>query len=129
MTRLLVAAALATFSSVATAQSGGTAQSVAVTLSEWKVRVARDTVPAGSVTFRVTNNGAVTHQFHVQGEGIEKETQPIAAHQSAELTMTLKPGTYEVYCPMSDLSHKNAGMLKKLIVTGGDAAAPKKPDA
>jgi len=125
MTRILVAAALAAFSSVATAQS----VSLPVTLTEWKVRLKSDTVQAGSVTFRVTNNGSMSHAFHVKGEGVDKETQPIAARQSGSLTATLKPGTYEVYCPMSDQSHKGAGMVAKLTVTGGEAAAaPKKPE-
>ena len=51
MNRFLIVAALAASSSVAGAQA------VTVTLSEWKVAMARDTVRAGSVTFRVTNGG------------------------------------------------------------------------
>ena len=122
MTRLLLVAALAAFSSVAGAQA------VPVTLSEWKVELARDTVPAGPVTFRVKNNGSMSHAFHVKGEGIDKETLPIAVRQTGSLTVTLKPGTYEVFCPLSEQSHKMAGMLKKLVVTAAAApAAPKKP--
>jgi hypothetical protein len=30
--------------------------------------------------------------------------------RAGSATVTLKPGTYEVFCPMSDLSHKAAGM-------------------
>jgi plastocyanin len=121
MTRLLIVAALAAFSSVASAQA------VSVHLSEWKVDLARDTVAAGPVTFKVQNNGTMSHAFHVQGQGLDKETLPIAAGQTASLTVRLKAGTYDVYCPMSDLSHKGAGMLKKIVVTDA-ATAPKKPD-
>ena len=32
------------------------------------------------------------------------------------LRVTLKPGTYDVFCPMADMSHKNAGMSRKLVV-------------
>jgi len=124
MTRMLIAAALAAFSSVATAQSA-----VPVTLSEWKVQLAHDTVPAGRVTFHVENTGSMLHGFHVRGQGIDKESQPIPIGQTASLTVTLKPGTYEVFCPMSDQSHKKAGMLAKLTVTGAETpAAPKKPE-
>jgi len=117
MTRLLIVAALAATSSVATAQS------VTVTLSEWKVELSRDTVRAGAVTFRVNNTGQVTHGFHVRGDGIDKGTREIPARQVESLTMTLRPGTYEVFCPMSEGSHKQAGMARKLVVTPADTLA------
>lgn len=124
MMRLFIAAALAT-SSVATAQ----AVAVPVTLSEWKIEMARDTLPAGSVTFRLNNKGTVAHGFYVRGEGIAKGARELPAGESESFTVTLKPGTYEVYCPMSDNSHKLAGMVKKLVVTAAVApAAPKKPE-
>ena len=123
MTRMLIVAALAACSSVASAQA------VAVTLSEFKLGLARDTVRAGSVTFRVKNAGSMNHAFYVRGEGVAKGTKDIEAGQEAPLTVTLKAGTYEVYCPLSDMSHKGAGMSRKLIVTPGDPpAAPKKPN-
>jgi plastocyanin len=123
MTRMLIAAGLlAAFSSVATAQA------VPVNLSEWKVQLGRDTLRAGPVTFRVKNDGNVPHGFQIEGEGLDKGTPQIAAGQSASLTVTLKPGTYEIYCPLAEQSHKMAGMLKKITVVAGEAgAAPKKP--
>jgi plastocyanin len=121
MMRMLIAAALAA-SSVAAAQ----AVAVPVTLTEWKVEIARDTLPAGPITFRLSNKGTVTHGFYVSGEGVEKGSRELPAGESASFSVNLKPGTYEVFCPMSDNSHKAAGMVKKLVVTG--AAAPaKKP--
>jgi plastocyanin len=131
MTRLIAFAALAALSSVASAQA------VTVTLTEWSVKLSRDTVKAGPVTFRVTNNGVMNHAFHVNGEGVDKGTREAPAKQSTSLTVTLKPGTYEVFCPMSDESHKKAGMTRKLIVIAAadSTAAPalsganvKKPD-
>jgi plastocyanin len=122
MTRLLIVAALAASSSLARAQA------VAVTLSEWKVVLARDTVPSGPVTFRVKNSGTMTHGFYVRGEGVDKGSREIEAGQEASLTVTLKPGTYEVFCPMADLSHKAAGMSRKLVATPRDKPAEaKKP--
>ena len=123
MTRMLIvaAAALAVFSSAAAAQS------VPVTLNEWKVDMKRDTVPAGPITFRVTNDGTMLHAFHVEGAGVDKETRQISKGESASLTLNLKPGTYELYCPMSELSHKKAGMVRKLTVVAAAAPAPKKP--
>ena len=124
MNRIFIVAALAVCSSVASAQA------VSVTLSEWKIRLDHDTVPAGPVTFKVRNSGTMTHAFYVRGEEVAKGSRDIPAGQEAQLTVTLTPGTYEVYCPLSDLSHKMAGMSRKLVVTPDDKAAPpKKPGA
>jgi plastocyanin len=123
MTRLFIAAGFAAILS-----SAASAQAVPVRLSEWKVVLPRDTFPAGPVTFRVKNEGTMVHGFHVEGPGVDKDAPQIPAGQSASLTVTLKPGTYELYCPLADQSHKMAGMTKKITVTGGaPAAAPKKP--
>jgi plastocyanin len=117
MNRILIVAALAVSASLATAQA------VNVTLSEWKVGLDRDTVPAGSLTFRVKNSGTMTHGFYVRGEGVAKGSREIPAGQETALTVTLKPGTYELYCPLSDLTHKMAGMSRALVVTADDKPA------
>lgn len=123
MTRMLIVAAAA----VAVFSSAAAAQSVPVTLNEWKVDMKRDTVPAGPITFRVTNDGTMLHAFHIEGTGVDKETRQISKGESASLTLNLKPGTYELYCPMSELTHKKAGMVRKLTVVAAAAPAPKKP--
>jgi uncharacterized cupredoxin-like copper-binding protein len=124
MHRILLVAALAVTSSVASAQS------VSVTLSEWKVELTRDTVHAGPVTFRVKNAGTMTHGFYVSGPGVDKGAHDIPAGEEGRLTVTLKPGTYEVYCPLADMTHKAAGMSTKVVVVPGDATPPaKKPGA
>jgi plastocyanin len=116
MTRILIAAAaLVACSSIARAQA------VTVTLSEWKIQTTRDTVRAGSVTFEVKNTGTMTHGLYVKGEGVDKGTRDIPAREAASLTVTLKPGTYELFCPMSELSHKGAGMTRKLVVKAADS--------
>ena len=126
MNRVLLVAAFSALASVASAQ----ATVVPVTLQEWKIGLKSDTVAAGPVTFRVTNNGGMNHGFYVRGEGVDKGTREIAVRQSASLTVTLKPGTYEIFCPMSDDSHRLAGMKSTIVVTPAAAApAPKKPGA
>jgi uncharacterized cupredoxin-like copper-binding protein len=124
MKRFLIAAALIMSSSAAHAQS------VNVTLSEWKVAVDHDTIPAGAVTFKVKNAGSMNHGFYVRGPGVAKGTKEIPTGQEAPLAVTLKAGTYEIYCPLSDLSHKMAGMSHTIVVTGAATpAATKKPGA
>ena len=118
VSRFLFVAALAASSSIASAQS------VNVTLTEWKVVLSRDTVSAGPVTFRLTNGGVMTHAFYIRGPGVAKGAKEIPTKQSGALTVTLRPGTYEVYCPMSDMSHKQAGMSHQLVVI----AAPSTPE-
>jgi len=91
---------------------------VTATLSEWTIRLSSATVPAGPVTFSITNSGSIPHGFEVEGNGIEQETPLIQPGASAALTLTLKSGTYEIYCPVGESSHKKLGMDTHLKVTG-----------
>ena len=95
---------------------------VSAKLSEWKVVLSQDTITAGSVTFTVANAGSIPHAFEVEGQGIEKETGVIQPGSSATLTLTLKPGTYEVYCPVGQDSHKHLGMDTHLSVVSAQSA-------
>jgi plastocyanin len=98
---------------------------VTAKLSEWKVELSEATIAAGPVTFTISNAGSIPHGFEVEGEGIEQETKVIQPGTTATLTLTLKPGTYEVYCPVGEDSHKKLGMETHLKVVGsGGAAAP-----
>jgi plastocyanin len=94
------------------------ASQVSVRLSEWKVELSRRTIAAGTVTFAITNSGSIPHGFEVEGGGIEKEIETIQPGASDTLTLTLKPGTYEVYCPVGEDSHKKLGMDTHLQVGG-----------
>ena len=73
------------------------------------------TVPAGEVTFSVTNDGTITHSFEVEGNGLEEElASPLSPGQSGTLTVDLAPGTYEIYCPIGN--HADLGMRVELTV-------------
>jgi uncharacterized cupredoxin-like copper-binding protein len=95
---------------------------VSAKLSEWKIELSKGTVTAGTVTFTVTNAGIIPHAFEVEGQGIEKQTDVIQPGSSATLTLTLKPGTYEVYCPVGEDSHKKLGMETHLKVVSTAAS-------
>jgi len=101
---------------------------VVARLAEWKVELAPANVPAGTVTFTITNGGSVPHAFEVEGHGVEQETPLIQPGATATLTVTLKPGGYEVYCPVGNDSHKKLGMVTSLQVTAGAAPAPARTD-
>ena len=102
---------------------------VSVTLSEWKVELSARTIPAGAVTFTVANVGSIPHALEVEGQGIEQETAVIQPGASATLTLTLKPGTYEVYCPVGNDSHKKLGMETELNVAPATGASAYDDDA
>src|SRR6266566_9916211 len=54
-----------------------TASPVAVRLSEWKLELSQLTVPTGEVEITVTNGGTMPHGFEIEGQGVEKEVDPI----------------------------------------------------
>jgi len=97
--------------------------SVSAKLSEWKVELSQRSISAGVVEFTVTNNGSVPHALEVEGQGIERATDLVQPGSSASLKLTLKPGTYEVYCPVGGDSHKHLGMETHLKVVNANGAS------
>ena len=89
---------------------------VQVNLSEWKVSLTPGAVPPGPVVFEVANSGTVPHAFEIEGQGVEKSTPQIAPGATLTLTIDLRAGTYEAYCPVGKGSHKMLGMLSHLSV-------------
>ena len=89
-----------------------------VGLSEWKVDIPMDTLPAGRHTFRVENTGTRAHALEIEGGGNEWETGDIAPGGKSELTVDLEPGTYELYCPIENQSadHEARGMKRMLVI-------------
>jgi uncharacterized cupredoxin-like copper-binding protein len=119
---VILAACAADGGDGASATSGDTdGTTIDVTLQEWAVVVAETSVPAGEVTFAITNEGPEdVHEFVIfrtdldvselptdengvvdeSGEGIEvvDEVEDIPVGDSAELTVTLDAGSYALVC-------------------------------
>jgi plastocyanin len=115
---LLLAGALV----AATAAPRANPAPVSARLSEWTIQLSEATVPAGPVRFTVTNGGSIPHAFEVEGQGTEQQTALIQPGASATLTLNLEPGTYEIYCPVGDDSHKKLGMETHLKVVSAAGA-------
>lgn len=90
-----------------TASSGG-GQTVKIGESEYKLDPSDATLKAGSVTLDVTNDGTITHNLQIEGNGVEETTDSLAPGDTGELTVDLKPGSYEMYCTID--GHKDLGM-------------------
>ena len=95
-------AATTTGESTSTTGQGGKAETVDVSLSDFKIDPADPSVKAGRVTFKVKNDGATQHNLEVEGPNGETELpKNLDPGQSGTLTVDLsKPGKYEWYCPV-----------------------------
>ena len=65
---------------------------------------------AGSVTLKLVNQSDVPHAIEVEGNGVEKATDIVTA-KDAEVTVDLKAGTYEYYCPVGNHRETMKGTL------------------
>jgi uncharacterized cupredoxin-like copper-binding protein len=88
---------------------------VAIAATEFKFTPSQVTVKAGKTTFDLRNAGGAPHALEISGNGVEKSTQPIQGGGKAQLTVDLKPGKYEMYCPVDN--HKAMGMVGTLTVS------------
>jgi uncharacterized cupredoxin-like copper-binding protein len=72
-------------------------------------------LPTNKYTFEAVNRGKIEHDLAIRGRGIEQSKTPLLEPgESAELTVSLPPGTYELYCTVP--GHAEAGMSTELVV-------------
>jgi uncharacterized cupredoxin-like copper-binding protein len=55
------------------------------------------------------------HGIAVEGHGVDKDGQIVSPGSRSTVIVTLKPGSYEYYCPVP--GHKAAGMKGTLVVS------------
>ncbi len=80
--------------------------------TEFAFQPTKVVVADGTVTFVVTNEGALPHALAIEGV---KETLPrIDPDQTLKLTVNLSKGTYVFYCPL--VGHRERGMEGRLAV-------------
>lgn len=98
-----------------TTGSSTAAGAVQVSLIEYAIEMPTS-IPAGPTTFEITNNGTEEHGFEIEGGEVEEALEPrLQPGETGTLQVDLPPGTYEVYCPVSD--HADEGMRIELTVT------------
>jgi uncharacterized cupredoxin-like copper-binding protein len=78
--------------------------------SEFRFTLSKKAVPAGKVTFKVTNRGNLPHDFKIAG----KRTPLLQPGKSANLVATLKKGKAPYLCTVP--GHAAAGMKGVLTV-------------
>jgi plastocyanin len=71
------------------------------------------TAKPGKVTITMDNPSDVPHAVEVEGNGVEEETKTLT-NGTADVTVDLKAGKYEFYCPVD--GHKAGGMEGTLTV-------------
>jgi hypothetical protein len=82
------------------------------------VQLDADSVPAGAVSFQISNRGELVHTFEIQGEGEVWSVEAMLPGEDATLRVDLAEGVYDVFCPIGDGagSHEDRGMRAQLVV-------------
>jgi plastocyanin len=93
---------------------GGTTR-ITVDESEFKLGLSPMVLRPGRYIFLARNTGHTTHALEIEGPGLEAKTDNISPGQSASVTVTLKQGRYELYCPVD--GHKQRGMEMHVSVS------------
>ena len=106
-----IAVALTVALPVAAAASKATVVNVtAGKPSELKFTLSKKSSAKGVVTFKVTNRGALEHDFKIAG----KVTKKLKPGKTATLTVTLKAGKFPYLCTLP--GHAAAGMRGTFVV-------------
>jgi len=119
------------FASLASAKAATEAN---VTLSDFKVELSTDNLPAGTaITFVISNKGAVAHELVLEKEGavdeplefngVPQEAEDIESGTTRTVEWTIpEAGKYQFACHVP--GHYEAGMKTAFTVAAAGGAAP-----
>ena len=97
------------------ASKAGSGTRVTVTETEYALKLSQSSFTPGTYTFVSDNAGKLTHALSIDGPGVQDaKTKNIQGGQHATLTVTLKKGKYDLYCPIP--GHKQLGMNQPIQV-------------
>ncbi len=106
----------------AVAAAQATTPTVKVTMQEFRL-TAPAKLPVGRVTIVAVNSGKLSHALAIRGPGVNVRTPIVAPGRSARLSVSLKTGSYTLWCPVGN--HASAGMkLTVRVAAAGAAPAP-----
>ncbi|WP_179200102.1 copper-binding protein [Streptomyces sp. NRRL B-24572] len=108
-----------------TAPAGATR--VTADLADFRITLSRQTFTPGTYTFVAKNTGHHDHALEVEGPGGENRSSTVSPGGSTTLTVTLKDGKYEIYCPVD--GHKDLGMKTEITVAGAPVNKPGTPSS
>lgn len=103
------------------AHASASKTTIRVTEREFKIGLSARSAPAGAVVFQITNTGRYTHALAIAGPGVSKKTAMIKPGKTATLTVTLRSGSYSLWCPIP--GHAAQGMKAALTVSGGSSGS------
>jgi uncharacterized cupredoxin-like copper-binding protein len=107
----------ATQASTSGGGASGAGGTVDLTATDFKFDPSDTTAKSGNVTFSLKNDGQVTHSLEIEDvtPGHDQELEGnVSPRSSGNLTVNLKPGKYEFYCPIDH--HRQMGMEGELVV-------------
>jgi uncharacterized cupredoxin-like copper-binding protein len=98
------------------APPSGSMQVIAVTLRDFAIEPRTIKARPGRLQFRITNQGAVEHDFHIPAVETHRAHAQhlVKPGETRTLEYRLKPGRYEVVCTIP--GHREAGMTATLEV-------------
>ncbi len=97
------------------AHASASTKTITVTEKEFHIGLSTKKGAEGSVKFVVKNTGKLSHALEISGPGVKNKRTPlIKPGKSATLTVTLKSGSYTLWCPVP--GHAAQGMKTSLSV-------------
>lgn len=97
-----------------TREPGSPTGSVEIKLKDFRLDPDKVMAKAGTITFVLKNEGRYTHDFRVEGEGIDEKAPKVGQGRTFEWQVTLPIGAYRISCPISN--HADRGMVGTLEV-------------
>lgn len=98
----------------AAATGAATGRTVMVKEKEYRIMLPTRLSP-GTYTFKIADTGRYTHQLEIDGPGVsDRKSSAVTPGATTSLTVTLRKGTYQVYCPID--GHRGLGMNTKVTV-------------
>jgi uncharacterized cupredoxin-like copper-binding protein len=87
---------------------------VTVTEREFSLTLSTKNFTAGTYTFTINNAGTASHGLSIKGLGVDSTSSIISAGKTTKLTVALKKGTYDLWCPVDN--HRSMGMMTTISV-------------